>query len=173
MQAFCTRCGKPNPDPRWKSCPPCLEKKREYNKKYNAVRSKQLVADPLRCSRCGAPVVGMAYCSSCLGYARKISAKLPPETRRRYQNTTKKKFVQFILREHLLECIDCGNTDQRILEFDHVRGEKAASPFHIRSTAKLIAEIAKCEVRCPNCHRLRHYRDSKKTSPRAQILEAD
>jgi hypothetical protein len=45
------------------------------------------------------------------------------------------------------------------LDFDHVRGEKeqavgllAALPV---GHARLVAEIAKCEVRCANCHRRR------------------
>lgn len=53
-------------------------------------------------------------------------------------------------------CVDCGNLDIRVLEFDHVRGRKLAnlatlvqreSPLHV-----IAEEIAKCEVRCRNCH---------------------
>jgi len=53
-------------------------------------------------------------------------------------------------------CIDCGETDPIVLQFDHVRGIKH------RAIAQLIArhaplitiieEIAKCDVRCANCH---------------------
>lgn len=66
-----------------------------------------------------------------------------------------------LLLQHLVEhpCVDCGETDLRVLDFDHVRGSKrrevgrmAAAPF---SVAVLEAEIAKCEVRCVNCHRRR------------------
>ncbi len=56
-------------------------------------------------------------------------------------------------------CIDCGQTDIRILEFDHVRGTKSASITNLLKHAvswKIIeAEIAKCEVRCVNCHRIK------------------
>jgi hypothetical protein len=53
-------------------------------------------------------------------------------------------------------CVDCGEADIEVLEFDHVemvgprglRISQAASG----STERLIAEIAKCEVRCANCH---------------------
>lgn len=55
-------------------------------------------------------------------------------------------------------CIDCGNNDPRVLEFDHVRGEKLGHISHgIRSAwniSKLQAEIEKCEIRCCNCHRI-------------------
>jgi hypothetical protein len=54
-------------------------------------------------------------------------------------------------------CVDCGEADQDVLDLDHVRGEKA---FGIATAVRrgysleaLIAEVAKCEVRCANCHR--------------------
>jgi hypothetical protein len=53
-------------------------------------------------------------------------------------------------------CIDCGFTDIRALQFDHVRGEKLGSISQMvrqgTSDALLRAEIAKCDVRCANCH---------------------
>lgn len=46
------------------------------------------------------------------------------------------------------------------MDFDHVRGTKSfaisTNTYHI-GIARLTAEIAKCDVRCPNCHRLRHH----------------
>lgn len=54
-------------------------------------------------------------------------------------------------------CVDCGESDPVVLEFDHVRGEKVAALSNMAqrqfSLAKLDAEIAKCEVRCANCHK--------------------
>jgi len=61
--------------------------------------------------------------------------------------------------EHLQthHCVDCGEADPVVLDFDHVRGEKAGDVSRIVATgypwAKIEAEIAKCEVRCSNCHR--------------------
>ena len=53
-------------------------------------------------------------------------------------------------------CVDCGYRDIRALDFDHVRGEKIDDVGSMirrgRSTAAVRAEIAKCEVRCRNCH---------------------
>lgn len=53
-------------------------------------------------------------------------------------------------------CVDCGIADIRVLEFDHVRGEKLDSVGQMvrrgRSVELLRAEIDKCEVRCRNCH---------------------
>ena len=54
-------------------------------------------------------------------------------------------------------CVDCGETDPVGLENDHVRGEKTAHVTLLMywkcALSVLIAEIAKWEVRCANCHR--------------------
>ncbi len=56
-------------------------------------------------------------------------------------------------------CADCGQTDIRVLEFDHVRGTKSASITKLLQHAvpwkTIKTEIAKCEVRCVNCHRIK------------------
>lgn len=69
-----------------------------------------------------------------------------------------------LLVEHLLQhpCADCGEESLEVLEFDHVRGKKveavpklAARPVRLEL---LKSELAKCEVRCVNCHRRRSAR---------------
>lgn len=56
-------------------------------------------------------------------------------------------------------CVDCGQTNIRVLEFDHVRGNKANNIARMIgegfSWPTIEAEIAKCEVRCANCHRIK------------------
>jgi hypothetical protein len=56
-------------------------------------------------------------------------------------------------------CVDCGfNGHPVALEFDHLPGSgKVANISHMRggSWAAVEAEIAKCEVVCSNCHRIR------------------
>ena len=53
-------------------------------------------------------------------------------------------------------CVDCGIRDIRVLDFDHVKQPKIDSVSGMvrkgRSVALIVAEIAKCEVRCRNCH---------------------
>ncbi len=72
-------------------------------------------------------------------------------------NAKNKQRLYAYLSEH--ECVDCGQADIRCLEFDHVRGDKAASITRMINGATswkaIEAEIAKCEVRCVNCHRIK------------------
>lgn len=65
--------------------------------------------------------------------------------------------------QHVLEhlrrcaCVDCGERDPVVLDFDHV-GTKTANVSRLvklASLQRLRREIAACEVRCANCHRLR------------------
>src|SRR3954466_15913770 len=56
-------------------------------------------------------------------------------------------------------CVDCGiQLPPECMDLDHVRGEKkiklCVSYAKGYSTKAILAEIEKCEVRCPNCHRL-------------------
>lgn len=53
-------------------------------------------------------------------------------------------------------CADCGTTDIRVLEFDHL-GNKITGISQMRgySLSKIKEEIAKCEVVCANCHNIR------------------
>ena len=64
-------------------------------------------------------------------------------------------------------CADCGERDLVVLDFDHIDGKVANVSSLVRSGCRLatvVTEIARCEVRCANCHRRRtrerggHYR---------------
>lgn len=74
----------------------------------------------------------------------------------RYYRQLKALAVYEYLEAH--PCIDCGESDPVVLDFDHVRGAKVAdvkrlvAGSHV-SLRRVLEEIAKCEVRCANCHR--------------------
>jgi|LakMenEpi03Aug12_release.lakeMendotaPanAssembly.Ray.scaffolds.fasta_scaffold691272_2 hypothetical protein len=73
---------------------------------------------------------------------------------RRDRKERNRKFVFEYLMNH--PCVDCGETDPRVLEFDH-RGDKIANVSDlmkaVTSLEKIEIEINKCDVRCANCHR--------------------
>ncbi len=56
-------------------------------------------------------------------------------------------------------CVDCGERDPVVLEFDHAGPEKlgavAELTYRGADEARLAAEVARCEVVCACCHRLR------------------
>lgn len=59
-------------------------------------------------------------------------------------------------------CVDCGESDIVVLQFDHVRGEKKydISFLILRGmVAYLKEEIEKCVSRCANCHTRKTARD--------------
>ncbi len=64
-----------------------------------------------------------------------------------------------LLKDLLLKnsCKDCGTSDWRVLEFDHVRDKKKSVSTLVRTTTwpRVLEEIAKCEIVCCNCHRIR------------------
>lgn len=70
-----------------------------------------------------------------------------------------------IIADHLSRhaCVDCGNADIRVLEFDHVQAGKIADVSRLvmrgANEATILAEITKC-VRCANCHKIKTYRGS-------------
>lgn len=106
------------------------------------------------------------YCSSCV---RNYDASVyGPEKLARMRVSKRsgklraKEAVYQYLSTH--PCVDCGEADIVVLEFDHVRGEKT---FGISVGMRLgyavetiMAEISKCDVRCANCHKKRHARSS-------------
>jgi len=52
-------------------------------------------------------------------------------------------------------CRDCGyNAHPAALDFDHVRGRKIRTVSQTTTLAQALSEIAKCEIRCANCHRI-------------------
>lgn len=58
-------------------------------------------------------------------------------------------------------CMDCGGTfDPFVMDFDHREGEvkefavSAAVPMGFRLD-RILVEVAKCDVVCANCHRMR------------------
>lgn len=86
-----------------------------------------------------------------------------------------RRLVRSYLRKN--PCRDCDNKDIRVLDFDHVRGTKRASVSDLvrrGSDWKIVAaEIAKCDVRCSNCHRVRHWKERNEIRTRQKKVLAN
>lgn len=113
------------------------------------------------------------------------------EWKNRDRNGTSKNVVANRLRKDKINgikseigCRRCRNSDFRCLDFHHI--DPYTKLFNVGaaigksvSMERLLAEIAKCEVLCGNCHRLEHLTltrsDIKKTRQRikAQIVELE
>jgi hypothetical protein len=57
-------------------------------------------------------------------------------------------------------CVDCGESDPLVLDFDHIDPATKRSTIHnlvsrALSWARVLAELERCHVRCANCHRRR------------------
>lgn len=119
-----------------------------------------------RCSRCGEvrPLSDFNgshefgyqwYCRDCQGawyreHRVQHIANVNDNTNR-YRERNRQLVLEY-LQAH--PCVDCGETDPEVLEFDHVR-DKVIEVSRLIATAapdRILAEIAKCEVRCVNCH---------------------
>jgi hypothetical protein len=75
------------------------------------------------------------------------------EWRREHRNTIYGNVMAYLVAH---PCVDCGEADPIVLQFDHVRGNKVAAIASMirmcRTWAAIAAEIEKCAVRCANCH---------------------
>ena len=79
------------------------------------------------------------------------------------------KHYRKIINEYFVNgCVRCYNKDFRVLEFDHVSGDKKAVRgtegvmSYVRegySWKRIKEEINKCVVLCCNCHKIKTYRE--------------
>ena len=129
------------------------------------------------CTKCGPPAQPIenfairnrargsrqAMCKNCQNdYVRQhyqmYRAKYIEKARAR--NTEQIKINGAFLIEYLscYSCVDCGESDIIVLEFDHLRDKIADVSVLARGGYSIEAiqrEIDKCEVVCANCHRRR------------------
>lgn len=109
---------------------------------------------------------GLSYkCKSCQrDYSKshhKLNKDKPEEIARRKKNKkiiieNNRKYVVEYLEKH--PCVDCGEKDIVVLDFDHVKGQKSftiSKAIRFINLEKIKLEIEKCDVRCANCHRIK------------------
>lgn len=143
-------------------CRECRKPKSLAEFPFRSVREQRHQWRCLSCQR--------AYSAS--WYARnRASHAARSADNRRSRKRRLKAFVRKYLEAH--PCVDCGESDPDVLDFDHVRGKLAEVSLLVgagRPWAAISSEIAKCEVRCANCHRRRTVRQIGGYRTRATVL---
>ena len=126
--------------------------KAKISAQVKALQQKYKLAGWCRCGR--KPLEGRTRCKNC---AASVTAN-------------RVKARETLLTARNKPCTDCGTQyPPEIMNLDHVRGGKPIRVAFTRpSIPALVAEIAKCEVRCPLCHALRHYNEKHGTSLRVR-----
>lgn len=128
-----------------------------------------------KCSRCSQVKPFLDYCkkrsskdglsSSCKICSKKYHLDWYHKTKtdssrrdkhKKYQQISRMR-LEIIVRDYLLQhpCVDCGESDIIVLDFDHIRDKVGNISDLVRNGNKeiLLREIEKCEIRCANCHR--------------------
>lgn len=73
--------------------------------------------------------------------------------RAKNKNIAFRKHILNYLKDH--PCVDCGEKDPVVLQFDHRDTETKKyeiSNMKMKALSEVDEEIAKCDVRCSNCH---------------------
>jgi len=89
-------------------------------------------------------------------YRQNKSAYLAKNRRNKpkYHQRNRSRKAQYVAE---LSCVACGEADPVVLEFDHrdpaTKFANVSRLMARHSWAKVRAEIAKCDLRCVNCHR--------------------
>lgn len=72
----------------------------------------------------------------------------------KYVNKKRKIVIDYL---KLNPCVDCGEKDIIVLEFDHtdpsLKFKNISDLVNKGSILSLLEEIKKCEIRCSNCHK--------------------
>jgi hypothetical protein len=129
----------------------CYDCKRFKPVEAFAVHNKSKGTRQGRCRVCHAKYRREHYVGNRETYIRQEVARI-----KRYREENRP-LIREYLRAH--PCVDCGEADIVVLDFDH--RDPAAKKFSVvvlsshKSWIRVIAEIAKCDVRCSNCHRRR------------------
>ena len=130
MEKICTKCG-------------VLQPIENFSKKGNSTSP--------RCKKCIAEYFRNYYHSN-----PKRKEYIKSRTKEN-SKVAKEKAIEIILEVFSTGCVDCGEMDVRVLEFDHQSDKEfnIASLINKNNIEQLKTEILKCEVVCANHHRIR------------------
>lgn len=131
-----------------KKCCTCQKEKllKQFNKKKDSQDGHQTI-----CKDCS-KAKSRAYYAKNAEHHKKITTARKNQSK----EDNRQKLYEYFTNH---PCVDCGESDVRCLEFDHVRGKKSRNVSdmcrNVCSWKTILKEIAKCDVRCANCHRKR------------------
>jgi hypothetical protein len=100
-----------------------------------------------------------SWCKQCVRDKSKLryaANKVDFIDRAKNKNILFRKHILAYLNTH--PCVDCGETNPIVLQFDHRESETkkyVISNMKMMNLEKVDIEIAKCDVRCANCHLIR------------------
>lgn len=127
-----------------KTCSKCKLEKNEscFNSKGNKLQSY--------CTECNIEYQKQHYIKNKNKYI--VNAR---KTNKIQQEKLREKLWNYYLDN---PCVDCGETNPIVLEFDHLKNKSFNISEMVRrrfSWSKIEQEISKCEVRCSNCHKIK------------------
>ena len=101
--------------------------------------------------------------TSCRGCQKGWSKARYQLTKEQHKESNRKRRLrnQLAVYEYLKgkKCVDCREDNPLVLTFDHIRGKKLDNVSDMSRQSwglqTIFAEIAKCEIRCFNCHMLK------------------
>ena len=121
-----------------------VERYNEYQREYRRARRK---SDP-------------DYRAQCVRWQKEYLDRYPEKRAEKYAARTERRREARALLWDLKDqpCVDCGGRfHPAAMDFDHVRGTKRyAIVVNNILRDDILFELAKCELRCANCHRTRH-----------------
>lgn len=110
-----------------------------------------------KCSDCRKDYVDLHY--------QKYTSEYLWNAKRQKRNRSVHNYSELLLYFANHHCIDCGESRPQVLEFDHRDGVKKDATISSKIKdwpwSRMLLEIAKCDVRCANCHRRRTHRQQK------------
>ena len=103
------------------------------------------------CRRCHAAYRRAHYVANRADYIQRAIVQV-----RGRRAVNRQEIYDYLLRH---PCIDCGERDVLVLEFDHrdpaLKWKGVGVLVMTKRWQRVLAEIEKCDVRCVNCHRRR------------------
>lgn len=118
-----------------------------------------------KCSKCGTlhSRKGSYYCKDCHNEHQKEWNKKNPYSQRKWIIQRRADIRKLIEKAKAVPCADCGiEYPSCVMDFDHQKDKEfllSVAANKNMAIKRVLDEIAKCEVVCANCHRIRTFKN--------------